>query len=259
MMVNTKMRNLYKEYGMKAFIKLIFLWIATTLSHTLVADHIINLFLRPYPHFPVETAPQELAQQKADKKSAKLRSLHKTAQYTLRSAIDTNAAAGLFATYAGQLSVSSINGQLVFARRQESPNVHLLVTEKIDPIFQVEQTIHHWELEAGVPAALYAFTQDREQDTDIEYWDVKRVPLPQNRSISIDTIVVFAQPTSVYVPEGITPLKHPGADLFLPDVFVKKSVDTLASSLYLLNLKRLFSQTQKTYQVKENSYRVIVH
>lgn len=243
---------------MKAFIKLIFFGITATLCQGLIADHIITLFMRTYPHFPVAQAPQDVAQKKADKKSRKLRSPEKIAQYAYRSAIQNNYAAGVFATYAGQLTASGTDGQILFARRQESPNIQLLITERINPIFQVEQTIHHLELEGDYPGALFSITQDREQDTEIEYWDVKRIPLPKDRKISLDTIVVFAQPTNVYVPEGITALKHPGADLFLPDIFVKKTVDTLASSLYLLNIKRIFAQTQKTYQVKEKSYQVIV-
>ncbi len=244
---------------MKAFLKIIFLCVITTLAQPLIADHIITLFMQPYPHFPVETSGQELIQQKADKKSRKLRNHEKIAQYALNSALETNAPAGIFATYSGQLSISNTDGMVVFARRQESQNLKLLITQEIDPIFQVEQTINHWELKSDFPAALYTINQNREQDTEIEFWDVKRVPLPQDRKISIDTIVIFAQPNKIYVPEGVFPLKHPGADLFLPDIFVKKSVDTLASSLYLLNIKRLFSQIQKTYQVKENSYRVIIH
>lgn len=244
---------------MKTLIKLIFLGVIATLSQSLIADHIITLFLRPYPHFPLNTAPQEVVQQKADKKSRKLRSPAKIAQYNWNSALGHSPASGIFATYAGQLAASDNDGQLVFARRQESPNLKILITEKMEPIFQVGQTIQNWVLEPNIPAALYSASQDRDQDTDIEFWKVERIKLPQDRKISLDTIVLFAQPNMVYVPEGITTIKHPGADLFLPDVFVKKSVDTLANSLYVLNLKRLFAQVQKMYQVKETSYRVIIH
>lgn len=244
---------------MKACIKLTFLWVAATLSSSLGADHIVSLFLKAYPHFSVDNAPQAITQQKAAKKSRKLQLPAKLAQYSLDAAVNNQAYAGIFATYAGQLIASNSDGQIIFARRQDSPNIKVLITEQIMPIFQVEQTISHWELEGDIPAALYSFDQDRDQETEIEFWDVKRMPLPQNRKIGLDTIVIFAPADKIFIPEGITPIKHQSADLILPEIFAKKSIDTLASSLYLINLKRLFSQVNKAYQIKDNNVRMVVY
>jgi hypothetical protein len=244
---------------MKSLLKLIVLGVLATLFQPVIADHIITMFLQTYPHFPLEQATNDIRQKKANKKSKKLQSPAKIAQYTWNSVVNHNPAAGIFATYAGQLTASGTDGQLTFARRQESPQLKLLITEKMEPIFQVGTTIQYWELKPDVPAALYSITQDRDQDTEIEFWKVERSKLPKNRKISIDTIIIFAKPETTYVPEGITPIKHPGADLVLPDIFIKKSIDSLASSLYILNLKRLFAQVQNMYQVKDKGYRIITY
>lgn len=230
------------------------LFSATLAATQNLVGNVITFFMRPFPHvYPIE---KKLTQQQIAKKSKKLQRPEKIAKYTLRSILESNASSGIFCTYMGQLALSS-HGQVTFARRQVAPHIKLLITEKINPILMNSQTIHHWEIEGGHPASLYLVEQKVDPETEIEFWDVKKIALPENNIISLDSIIIFAKPSHIVVPQGITIVERE-AQLLLPDLYVKKNIDKLASSLYVLNLKRFFNQTKPIYQIKPTQYSKIL-
>ena len=224
--------------------------------NTMIADHIVTFFMRPYPH--LEKTEKAISKEYAAKKSAKLKMAGKIAKYTLRSILESNTAAGIFCTYSGQLAISNPDGQVTFARRQQDKAVKLLVTKKINPILMEKQTIHHWEFELDADAALYLVEQKEDQETSVQFWDIEKLPIPEDNNISLDTIVIFAKPSAIFVPEGIIPTEH-GMQLILPDIYVKKNVDKLSSSLYVLNLKRFFNFTKRRYKTKEKQFSIQIH
>src|SRR5919106_1200435 len=63
--------------------------------------------------------------------------------------------AGIFATYAGYLESSDSFGYIIFPRKQVQPLLHVLITNRIEPIVMLKQTISHWIISPGSPAALY--------------------------------------------------------------------------------------------------------
>jgi len=239
---------------MKTTVKAI-LFLAVILVHAnLCADNVITFFMRPFPHLP-ET--REVTAEQAARKSEKLQKPGKIAKYTLRSLLESNAASGIFCTYKGQLAISNSDGQVVFARRQREPDLHVLVSQKINPIFEYGQIINHWETEVGVPAQLYLVKQEEDIATDMVFWNVTKVE-PEKRTVPLDAIVIFAKPKHILVPEGIS-LTKKGSQLILPDMYIKKNVDKLTNSLYVLNLKRFFSPNKRKYQVKPNLYQKHVY
>ncbi len=241
------------ENPMKTNIKISLFVCAIATTQSILSDYIITFFMRPYPYLP-ETE-KKITKEEAQIKSAKLKKPGKIAKYTLRSILQSNIASGIFCTYSGQLEISDQDGQVTFARRQESPNVKLLITNRVTPILMGGQTIHHWEIEGGSPARLYYVNQREDEETNIEFWDVKKIKLPANNRISLDTIIIFAKPSHIFVPEGITQIEK-DTQLILPDIYVKKNIDKLSNSFYVLNLKRFFSQTKEQYQIKEKEYSV---
>jgi len=210
------------------------------------ASHIISFFMRPYPYIGTE---KEVTQEYADKKSKKLHRPEKIAQYTLRSVLESNTASGIFCTYKGQLSFSDPHGQVNFVRRQEEPNMQLLITSRINPILEQQQVINHWELEVGTPAALFSVSLEEDIATEVTYWKVEQIdPIP-DKTIDLNTVIVFAKPSHIFVPEGITVTKR-NPQLILPDIYVKKNIDKLTNAFYLLDLKRFFRHNRRMYELK---------
>ena len=231
---------------------ILFSTIILVTQHTF-CDHIITFFMRPFPH--LSETKKKLTKNEATKKSHKLQNPKKIAQYTLRSLQKNSIAHGIFCTYSGQLAFSNTDGQVHFKRQQKQPDVHLLITLDIKPIFMGGRTIHHWELVGGAPAQRYLVKQQKDEKTAETFWHVQKVNLPEDNRITLDTIVVFSKPHYIFVPKGIT-LIEKNPQLVLPDLYVKKNIDKLSSNLYVLNIKHYFEQTRETYKKREKDYSI---
>jgi len=241
---------------MKSCFKIIALLAVTSFTqmNAQTTSHIITFFMRPYPYIYKE---KKITQEYADKKSKKLQQPGKIAKYTLRSILKTNTASGIFCTYKGQLAISNSNGQVNFVRRQEEPNLQLLITPRIEPFLKKQQIIDHWELERNVPAELYSISLMKDKDTEISFWNIEKVdPIP-DKTIDLDTIIIFAEPSHIFVPEGISIVRR-SPQLILPDIYVKKNIDKLSTSLYVLNLKRFFQQIHTKEQIKNKTIQRIL-
>jgi len=210
---------------------------------SLSADPVITLFLREYP------ADTERAQSMMNK----LGKPGKIARYRVNNVTHQPLVAGIFATYAGYLEVSSYNGQLTFPRRHDKPLLYLVITPRLTPMIMFANTIHHWEYEPGVPAALFVCERKNDEKTGLYFWDVKDIPMPDNNVIPLESLVLIAKPQNFYVPTGIT-LTNETQNLMVPDIYVKKGINKLTNSLYILNLAHFFSPEQFLYKKEPTRY-----
>lgn len=201
------------------------------------ADNIITYFLKPYPLTEHDAYSKKI--------NRKLSKPGKIAKHTANGIINRPWIDGIFSSYAGFLEVSDDEGRTLFPRRHEEPKVTLLITSKITPIIMTGNTVHHWELEKGTPA--YMVTIQREQDltTNLYFWNVIEMDLPQNNIVPLDTVVLFAKPKNIYVPLGIT-LTSDSPHLVLPDIYIKKGINVVKRSLYVLNIKQFFGTISRT-------------
>lgn len=213
-------------------------------NHSLFAEQLITLFLKPYPDLPIKAASQRLAP-KLDK-VGKLSS--NRAKHILPPSVS-----GIFATYGGFLTVSDLNGELSFPRKHTKPFVYLLVTEKISPIIMAGNTIHHWELEEDVPASMYLMEQKWDDRVRIHYWDVTQVPVPENNRVPLESIAIFADPKYVYVPLGLSLFKE-SPHLILPDIYIKRGINLTATALFILNLTHYFGSILPLYKKQPDRY-----
>jgi hypothetical protein len=211
------------------------------------ANPMITIFLRQYP------ADEEHAQEISES----LQRPGKLARYTLHATLEKEIPSGIFATYAGFLGVSNTVGQLSFPRKQENPSIYLIVTEQATPIMMAGNTIHHWELDPTVPAEMYRFDQKRDAETQLDYWNVEKVDLPENNIIPLESILLFIKPKNIFIPTGIT-LSRTNANLILPDIYVKKGAKIYPSTLYVLNLKHFFGQINYLYEKRDNGYTTLI-
>lgn len=209
---------------------------------------IITYFFHEYP----------MTKERAQQMAHKLRKPHGIAKRTLEGLTRHYSIAGIFSTYFGFLQVSNANGQTTFPRKQSKPSLQVVITNKITPVMMFANTISHWELETGTPAAMYTYELKTDEQTKLLYWDVKKAALPENNQIdSIDSIVIIAKPKNVYIPEGIT-LTTEDANLILPDMYIKKGIKLTRNALYMLNLASFFRPVDMLYKIRPKSYGVMV-
>ena len=208
------------------------------ISSSLTAGPVITYFFKEFP----------MTKARAEEVSKKFCRANSIARCTLEGLTRHYPVSGIFSTYFGFLQVSNANGQTTFPRKQSNPALKVIVTNKITPIVMFANTISHWELETGTPAAIYNFELKTDEQTQLIYWDVKRAPSPEGNKIpSLNSIIIIAKPRHVYVPKGITLAKE-DANLILPDMYIKKGINTNRNALYMLNLASFFRPVDMLFQ-----------
>jgi len=166
---------------------LIVVAIMLTLTHSkLFCDQIITFFFKPYPSI--------LDKDKMIKKANRFARPEKLAQYALEGKLNQYMISGIFCAYNGYLSISDLNGQVIFPRRHRDNEVFILITDIIVPIFMTGNTIHHWEIEKENPAKMYHIKRMQDRAIGLHFWEVKEVEVPADRRIDKETIVVMAKP-----------------------------------------------------------------
>lgn len=217
-----------------------------TATHT--THGIITFFLKPYP-YP--------ANADADNTQEIIKSIRNTGSMALQKfknfIENSHLNVGILATYSGYLAVSDFNGQITFPHKLEEPNLRLLVTNRLVPIIMFANTIHHWEIEPEVPAEMYSIERKENEETKLLYWEVAKIPLPEDRRIPLDTIIIIAKPKYVYVPLGAT-LTNTNPQLILPNIYIKKGITRLGNALYTLNIRHFFGPVRFSYKKEAASY-----
>ena len=229
---------------MKIFI--LFLCIITSFfnNHT-HADQLIMQYLVPYP-----TA--DIIAQSSTKLAKKIHRPGKLASTTAKHIIPASVA-GIFATYGGYLTISDLNGEIAFGRRHTKPFIYYIVTELFTPILIGGNTIHHWELVEGSPAKMYKMAFITNEQTGVTFWEITAEPLPTDKFIPLESLVIIANPKYVYVPLGIIPA-NASPHLIFPDVYIKPGMNLTEHALYMLNLSQYFGAIIPIYKKEPLRY-----
>jgi hypothetical protein len=188
-----------------------------------------------------------------------LKKSHGIAKQTINGIIHHHVTSGIFSSYFGFLNVSDQNGQTVFPRKQSKPVLEIIITNKITPIMMYQSTVSHWELVPGAPAEMYHAEQQEDPDTKLTFWNIEKVPLPADNHIPLqDALIIIAKPQNIMVPTGIT-LSEPSANLILPDMYIKKSIETARNAIYVLNLSFLFRPIDLLYKKEKIKYETLIN
>ena len=220
------------------FIIFLFLYLVST---RIFGDnpHIITLFLKKYP--AIEKYDIDHAQQK-------LKNQQKLANSTIKHTTQ-NWTEGIFCSYAGYLAISNYLNQITFPRKHQKEKFYILVTPKINPIFMFPNTIHHLEINDQSPSDFYSLEKIHDKQTNMYMWKTEKKDIPKNKRIPLNTIIFFSNPKHIYVPTGVV-LTNNNAQLVLPDIYVKKTFNHAANSLFVSNIKQFFGNVQTTENAK---------
>lgn len=198
----------------------------------LKAEKLITLFVRPYPTLS--------SKDKADKIMAKVANPAKLARQHLKHVLNNSRlVSGIFATYGGFITISDLNGQIRFPRQHDKPHISLLITERITPIVRSGNTLSHWEINTDYATAMYEFVKITDPKSSLEYFEAREVALPANNVVPLESIVLFAKPKFIEVPQGVT-MSYQSPHLILPDIYVKKGITLTDESLYVLNVAQYY-------------------
>lgn len=164
--------------------------------------------------------------------------------------LKNNPRAGIVVSYFGFMTTSEKSGEVMFPRRHQKPEFSLLVCDNPQPVFMLENTIHHWQVREKAKYAFYSVKQKQDPNTKLFFWDVKKANLPADKHLSVHTMVIFADPDNVYIPEGIT-VTNNNPQLFLPSIYAKSNSSAAKNALAALEIRAFFDPINRVYNIKK--------
>lgn len=229
-------------------IKNLFLFVVFIFSgsiHTINSE--IILFLDQYPKIKIPKNKETVESLSKKLKQPSFISKKQWEHKRLSSGVP-----GIMSLYLGEVCLSDKNGQLTFPRGGlQAPIINLIVTKGIQPVYIVAPaTVHNWMLDQQKPAEMYQFKYNKDQETELYYIETTKVPLPQDSMIPLGTIIIIADPSSVFVPLGAT-ITHYSPNLILPHIYIKKNFDFSYNALYTNSIKQYFDSIRSEYKPEE--------
>lgn len=236
---------------MKSIYKTLLICLVSTTLHPL--NNFISLTIQKYPTFKEKLNDEQVA--RYSKKLKQPGYLYK--KIVKHQRIDTGVR-GIMGIYLGFVSLTDYDGQMNFPRKQQKPEINLLITRAIKPVYMLApETVNNWMLDPHAPAQMYQFTLKEDKETDLYYIKAKKVDTPKDNMISLDTIILIADPKNVYIPEGAT-ITHNSPNLLLPNVYIRKNFNFSYNALYTLSIKQYFEKINQEYKQEDQSIAMII-
>ncbi len=212
------------------------------------ANPIVSFFFKQYP----------ADSQRAHHLAQKLKNPKTLSKGAIQNILTPNPIAGIFSTYYGFLQASNANGQTMFPRKQSNTKIALVISNKVTPIIRFANTISHWQLEPGVDAQLYNAEQVEDEQSKLRYWNIQKGELPTDNILpATETLIILAKPKNIYIPTGVT-LAKKDPNLLLPDMYVRKTIQSLRNAMYIVNLAPFFRPVDILYKQGKKFYGTLV-
>lgn len=162
----------------------------------------------------------------------------------------------LYFTYYGNSSISDSNGQVVFPVKTPDAKFFILVSNDIQPIPMIFCTINHLEVEKGSFYTFFSVQRMYDEETRLYFWSIEQLKIPEDLIIPINTIIIHADPQTIYIPTGITPTSN-SPQLLLPTIYRKskeiKIMGLTVHSIHAKNALQFLELTQYFSPIKRNS------
>ena len=186
----------------------------------------------------------------------KLKKPGKIAKHTLNNIMQYEPIAGIYVTYSGYMTISSINGEIQFPRKNRDNGATILVTTHIEPIPLFENTIQNWIVMPNVPVQMYSLKIIYDPTIKEYVWESQKIDLPQDNQIPLTTIIIIAKPKNIIIPSEKTKTIIT-ANLMLPSLYVKKGMNIMSQGINTLTIRHLFRPIQE--KIERRPLRVITH
>lgn len=228
---------------------LISMWLGSLAGQ--VSPHVITFFVRALPVAPSDAIKQAIEAQK-----------HRLGPDKVIESIISKVLnlpflrAGLYASYAGTITHSDKDGQILFERKSPEPKVRVLITNNIKPIPidpLDQKTLYGFIVAPDAEAQEYLFERLQDPETEDYAWHAKPVPIDKNLRIPYDTIIVYANPHHIIVPLGPTATTV-SENFVLPDFYVTEGYNSALNTLRFLKIRHYFAPVAFDYTFLPSEY-----
>jgi hypothetical protein len=215
-----------------------------------ISPYIITFFIRPLPG-------QEAPPSKTKKLEQKIANPEKIIKTLIKKELATSyLSSGIYASYAGYITRSDINGQIMFPRKAAQPKLHLLITQEIKAVAESpmkRKIILGFVLDPKAARQYYLYQRTQDTQKETASWSITEESIAEGKKIPYDTIIVFANPKHIRVPLG-THGTPPGENLILPTMYSAEQLTHTANALRFLKIRHFFTPVKIVYNFKPEEY-----
>jgi hypothetical protein len=163
---------------------------------------------------------------------------------------------GIYATYRGWYTVSDYLGRITFPRKTPQSSLTLIITRGLQPILLDENLVHHFIMDETEAAEVYKFIYD-DSKKNKPVWHVSKQPIPQDRTVPIDALVLLTKPEHIYIPTGtFDAIKS--QSLILPTIYARGQLTPNINALHFADINRFFSPTEYAWRFGKARYAFMV-
>jgi hypothetical protein len=222
-------------------------------------DSIVTIFVQKYPYLS-KSEISKIEQKPTDLDSAKYSKALKQPDFLYKGVIKSykgkHQLPAIMCMYAGNIALSTPDGQLSFPRLQQVPDMYILVTDKIIPAYMIAPaTVHNWMIDPKSPTEMYLMKLETDKKTGLSYWQTSKVDLPKDNNIPLNTLIFIADPSTMYIPLGAT-ICDRSPNIVLPTIYIKRNFCFIKNSLFTLATNQYFRDTHPS--VKQDDQTVML-
>lgn len=214
--------------------------------HKMRAPHVVTFFFRPYTDFQqLLIGHEELLQHIAHPGNishAVLSSM--PLQQTIQ---------GIYVTYAGNVTHSNFEGQVLLSLKQLKEEIPVIVTDTISPVLFEGNTVQYFEVASVDHADFYQYKRHLDDTLHAYVWTVSLQPKPSTTQLPRGALIIMANPEDIIIVEG-TYITEKSPNFILPDMYVEPSINNAAHVLEFVTINRFMATSQLVTKKDSDRY-----
>lgn len=223
-------------------------------------DSIITIFVQKYPYLSQSEIKKLTKNPQSDdllNYSKALRQPDYLYNHVVHSYQSKHHLPSIMCMYAGNICLSTPDGQISFPRLQQKTEIYLLISDKIIPAYMIAPaTIANWMIDPKAPAQMYLMKLEHDPKTSLSYWQTTKVALPADNNIPLNTLIFIADPNTMYVPLGAT-ITDLSSNLVLPTIYIKRDFCFIRNTLFTLATNQYFRDTHPSAKQDDQTVMLI--
>jgi hypothetical protein len=145
---------------------------------------------------------------------------------------------GILATYAGYLTASNPQGEIIFPRHQQHTPLFLAITEIVKPVLRFRNIIDHFEFSQSKPTSFFQIDLLYDQEKKQDVFSIHEAQIPEDNIVPYPTIIIFGNPDEFEISNTSFPHKH-SEHWFLPPLTAKKNIQASQNNITTLDFSML--------------------
>lgn len=168
----------------------------------------------------------------------------------LRQREQAHKVSGIIVLYAGRITYSSIDGQVLLPLLEPTDELMIFVTDRPSPKILHGNTVESWSVKPGYASECFSLKRSKKRKDFV--WNIERIVDPP-QEIPYDAIVMCIDPEIIEIPVGTWPTVG-GINLILPNIYLTGAVPESISALNTIAISRFFRPSHPWFSYAPERY-----